>query len=100
MGLEKKTTSFRMSPRTLEQLSELQSGFSPLVEDRSSTLRLVINFVWGMFFSPHTLQAMSEKFQRLLRMTSQCDPQMRLTFSTEPPASTGSVSIAKYRGKS
>jgi hypothetical protein len=99
MGLEKRTTSFRMSPQTLSQLGEIQSSLAPITEDRSSTLRLIINFIYSIFFSPQTLQAVLERLQRLLRITSDCDSQMWLTFSEEPFPSPKQATLTKYEEK-
>jgi hypothetical protein len=92
MGMEKKTTSFRLSPETLAQIGEIQNALAPFIEDRSQAMRFVVGMVYAMIFTPWRLEALLDNMQRLLCTTSQS--QMRFRFpgvvSLRPTFSMGS----------
>lgn len=76
MGMEKKPTSFRLSAETLVQIDNIKQAFHPFCEDRSSTLRLIVNIVYAIIFTPTTLRDVVEVMQRVHRVTS-CDEVAR-----------------------
>lgn len=80
MGLEKRSTAFRLSEDTLNELAAIQKAFSPFAEDRSSTLRIVIRVLYSILFTPATLNEILMVCQRLQSVTSQYDGQMQFRF--------------------
>jgi len=73
MGIEKRNTAFRLSAEDLQDLADIQSAFSPFLEDRSSTVRALIKLakaaIAAMLSMPPTLQAPADPLQLLLRLT-------------------------------
>lgn len=73
MGIEKRNTAFRLSAEDLQDLADIQTAFSPFLEDRSSTVRALIKLgkaaVKAMLSMPHTLQGPADPLQLLLRLT-------------------------------
>lgn len=73
MGIEKRNTAFRLSAEDLQDLADIQTAFSPFLEDRSSTVRALIKLakaaIAAMLSMPPTLQAPADPLQLLLRLT-------------------------------
>ena len=64
------------------QIDEIKCAFHPFCEDRSSTLRLIVNLMYSIIFTPTTLRDVIATMQRIQRGTSY-DNQLKLSF---PPA--------------
>jgi hypothetical protein len=65
MGETKQHLTFRFSEDTLKQLAELQDAFWPFAEDRASTLRIIVQLVYALLFTPATLRDLLAVLQRL-----------------------------------
>jgi hypothetical protein len=88
MGEEKKATSFRLSEETLRQIDHIKQAFHPFCEDRSSTLRLIVNIMYAIIFTPTTLRDVVDVLQRVHRTTSNDNvvhKQLHLVFGEPAP---------------
>lgn len=80
MGLTKTHHTFRFSEETLMQIDAIKSALSPFAEDRSSTLRIIVQVVYALIFTPATLADALDAMQRLHGHTLSYNGQMAFHF--------------------
>lgn len=80
MGEYKKPCTLRLCSETEKMLDRLQEAFTPFVEDRSSTVRLLIRILFALVFTPVTLRDVLSICQRIQEHTL---PYRQLKFEFE-----------------
>lgn len=76
MGIQLKTVSVKWDPDTLRMCDDLQEKFSPFVEGRSQTSRLVVKLMYRIVSTEGTVQVITKYLQGLSGNTSSSQPEI------------------------
>ena len=87
MSLRATAVNFRASEETLRQIEDIKVLFTPLMADRSSTLRWIVKTMWMLLFTDASLAEIFQTWQVLHRQKAASDvTQLQFEF---PRAHTG-----------